>query len=588
MHSTTSSQPQHEHPGQALRLSRRAVLQASGGSIATGLAFGAARPGLVAAQSTPASDGGDALTIPLYPHGQELSLDPHRATNWAPHWVMLPHVWAGLMGFDENGAAVPVLASSVEPEEEGRIWVASIRSEATFASGAAVTADALIQGWKRALSPQRTAPLAQYMSRVEGYDAFVAGESEEIGFEARDEATVAIRLSEPYALFREDLATFVWAAVDVAVLDSVSTSQAPFAGASAGMWQFVDSGDEQSIRMEPNPAAMGLPSTFSAVVWRLLEGPQAAEAGLAAYQDGAMPIADVTESLREAVAQDPALEAELQTVPLSGSTMLIGMDYRQSPFDNPRVRQAVAASIDRERWATEIMHGRFTAATSITPPVLAETANYSAPEPVAFDPDAARQLLADAGISDDAMPQVTYYQPAGSTEQELEQASALLMMIQENSGLVIEHDTTLSADQIDALRNDNGGLQFDLRWWWPLTNSPSGLADIGLASSAGMEGWFNWSPDLDQADAAAAAETFATLVTEALVTGDATERTQLFAEAEEILIQNAVYIPLGHWVQDYLQSPALTGTRQGAFTGYVPVAFDESVSYTPTPATPTA
>lgn len=544
------------------------------------IATGAA-PGSTLAQSTPDSDGGSTLTIPLYPHGQEIILDPHRATNWGPHWVMLPNVWAGLLGFDENGAVTTDLATSVEPEDGGRVWVATIDPEALFASGNPVTAQALIDGWLRAIRPQRPAPLASYMQRVEGFDAYVVGESDEIGFEARDESTVAITLSEPYALFPEDLSTFVWAAVDTSVLAEVPDSQAPFANASAGRWRFVDSGTEQDIRMEPVDHASSAPESFDGVIWRLIEGPQAAETALDAFRAGELPVADLTHTIRDSVRNNEELQADIQTIELPGTTMLVGMDYAQAPFDNPLVRRAVAASIDTERWATDIMGGTYTAATSITPPVLSTTAEYNAPEPLTFDPDTARQLLEDAGITEDTMPAITYYQAAEAPEWEIERAAALLAMIQENSGLVIEHDTTLTGEQINARRADNGGLQFDLRWWWPLTNSPSGLADLGSPESDSMDGWFNWSPNLEDAEAAEAAQSFSDAITEALASLDESERNALFAEAEELLIQNAVYIPLGHWVQEYVQSPALTGTRQGAFTGYVPVAFDESISYTP-------
>ncbi len=528
---------------------------------------------LLAAQSTPAADG-SVLRVPIYPHGQTIVLDPHRAANWGPHWVMLPNVWAGLLGFDENGAVGQVLASSIEPEDDGATWVATIASGATFASGNPVTAEALINGWKRALDPVRLAPMAGYMARVDGFDGYTTGESQDIGFEARDEATVAIRLAEPYALFPEDLATFVWAAVDVAALDGVSDADAPFAGASAGPWQFEQGDDPTTIRMTPSPAG-GSQTAVDAVEWRLFDGPQGAESALAGFGDGTLAIADAPTSLRANV------DAELQTVPLSGSTMMIGMDFAQAPFDNPDVRRAVAAAIDRNAWATDIMGGAFAPAGSLTPPVLAHTANYSPPELPEFDPDTARSLIAGAGIAEDTMPLVTYYQPAGSPQDEVDQAAALLQMIQDNSGLVIEHDTTLTAEQIEARRGDNGGLQFDIRWWWPLTNSPSGLASIGLPDAAAMAGWFNWSPDVENEDAAQAAAEFTTLVEDALVSLDPTDRQQKFAQAEALLVDQAVYVPLGHWTQAWVQAPGLTGTRQGAFTGYIPVAFDEGVIWQP-------
>jgi len=536
-----------------------------------------------AAQDGDAPPSDQILSLPLYPYGELVYLDPHRATNWGHHWALLPHVWAGLLRFDEDGAVTNDLASSVESEDDGLVWVATIRSDVTFASGNPVTAEAMIQGWRRALNAQQLAPMAGYMSRVAGFDAFIAGDSEEIDFEARDESTVAIRLAEPYAHFPEDLATFVWAAVDTMALASVAGSQAPYADAGAGPWRFAVADDDTLVRMMPNPnASEALPEGFGEVQWRVYDGSRAAETAFSAFLNNELVIADVTGDLRDLAQQDQAIADQIQTVPSSGSTMLIGMDFAQAPFDDVRVRQAVAASIDRSVWANEIMSGEFTEATSITPPVLMDSANYAAPDPLGFDPDLARSLIAEAGIDETNQPVITYYLSADASEAERQRTTALLDMISANSGLVIELDDAITTEQIEALRGDNGGLQFDLRWWWPLTNSPSGLVALAAADSESMSGWFNWSADLENADASSAAETFAALTSDVVLTMDATERKQMYAEAEQILVDNAVFVPLGHWVQTFAQSPVLTGTRQGAFTGYAPLVLDSDVVYQPT------
>ena len=54
-------------------------------------------------------------------------------------------------------------------------------------------------------------------------------------------------------------------------------------------------------------------------------------------------------------------------------------------------------------------------------------------------------------------------------------------------------------------------------------------------------------------------------------------RNEAYRQAEELLLNNAVYIPLGYWIQMYVQKPYIQGTRQGPWTGRLPVKFDADV-----------
>jgi ABC-type transport system substrate-binding protein len=95
-----------------------------------------------------------------------------------------------------------------------------------------------------------------------------------------------------------------------------------------------------------------------------------------------------------------------------------------------------------------------------------------------------------------------------------------------------------------------------------------------------MRGVFNWNADIeatDDFDPGAASAQFDELVAQADVETDEGARNDLFRQAEELALQNAVYIPLGHWVQMFLQKPWLQGTKQGPWTGRIPVWFDKDV-----------
>jgi oligopeptide transport system substrate-binding protein len=533
---------------------------------------------------------GVELTIPFNPYGQPITLDPHRAPNWGPFWVLFPHLWSGLLAFDENGGVVLDLADSVEPNETADDWTVAIRPGLQFASGNPVNAQAFIDSWKRALNPDQLAPMSTFMERVQGYEEHIQGQSPEIGFTAVDELTIEITLSEPYSSFPASLATFGWAVLDLAAMETIESATPGASGISGvpgiGMWQVTEFVDGDRIVCEPHPGTpTPLSPSISKLIWQVVDGPDAAATTYEMYQSDVVPVADVPSSLLPSVTEDDALAAELIAIEPQASTLAIGMDFSQAPFNDLRYRQAVAASIDREAWATDIQKVEFVPGQAIVPPSVNLTSGYESAVPIEFSAEEAASLLESAGYDPDSgEADVVYYQPATDTLEQQEQAAALLSMIQENAGLVVRHDTSLTADQISSLQNDNGGRQFDILWWWTASDTPSLLETIGTSTSPAMAGVFNWSTEVegvdDQVPGDASAE-FEELILQANATTDDVERNALFREAEQLLLDNAVYVPLGHWVQRYLQKPWLTGTRQGPWSGSIPVRFDDAVLILP-------
>jgi ABC-type transport system substrate-binding protein len=524
------------------------------------------------------------LTIPFNPFGQSIILDPHRAPNWGPFWVLFPHLWSGLLAFDENGAVVIDLAESITPNETADVWTIAIRPDLEFASGNILNAQAFIDSWKRALNPDQLSPMSTFMELVQGYLEFIQGQSTDIGFIAVDDLTIEIQLSKPYSSFPASLATFGWAVLDIAAMEAAESPSPAVPG--IGMWQVTQYVDGDRIVCEPHPATpTPLSPSISSLIWQIVDGPDAVATSFDMYTSDLVPVADVPASVLPSVAGDEALAAELVAIEPQSSTMAIGMDFSQAPFDDLRFRQAVAASIDRDTWANEIQAGEFVPAQAIVPPSVNLTSGYESAAAIEFSPTDANALLEDAAYDAEAGEvDVVYYQPATDTPEQQEQAAALLSMIRENSGLVIRHDASLTADQIDSLQQDNGGRQFDILWWWTASDTPSLLETVGASESPAMAGVFNWSAEIEPVEdqeVGPASTQFDELIAQANSSTEDGERNALHREAEQLLLDNAVYVPLGHWVQRFVQKPWLTGTRQGPWSGSIPVRFDEAVLVLP-------
>jgi oligopeptide transport system substrate-binding protein len=218
------------------------------------------------------------------------------------------------------------------------------------------------------------------------------------------------------------------------------------------------------------------------------------------------------------------------------------------------------------------------------PPVLQTIANYTSPEGLAFNADEAKSLLADAGYPEgQGLPTITYFEPSEDSDSDKARAAALLAMIKQNSGIDIVHDTSLTMQQIADQIADNGGSQFDIVWWWNIYNTPHLLYVVGSPQAQAMAGIFNWNGDIEPVggyDPGADAVNFEQLVDEADAEQDEATRNDKYQQAEQLLLQDAVYVPLGYWVQMYVQDPKLQGTRQGPWTGRLPVLFDKDVVLT--------
>lgn len=552
------------------------------GAVATAqFGIGEAAPRRLLRQDAPIVEDAE-IVVPFDAYGQEITLDPHRSADYGGFWVMFPNVWAGLLRYDESGRIALDLAERAVRSRDGMRYTFTIREGVSYASGNPVLAQDFVASWSRALDPANLSPMAAFMQPLRGFDAWLAGEPDpQLGFSATDDRTVVVELSAPYPHFPSYLAAFVWAVVDPAVLASAGEANFVLNGAGAGPWQFVEYERDTRFVMEQNPNYYDATSaSLARIVWPVVNGPDAANTALALYRDENAASADVPLSLLSEVEADPVLGAELVRLDADQATIRsLAMDFRQPPFNDVRVRRAFGLAFDRDRYA-EIYADTWTPATVFTPPAVNLLSGYQPPDGFAFDPDQARALLAEAGYPDgQGLPEIVYYHPSGDTDAELERITAVLQMLQDNLGVAITLDDSRSQEDIDQLVADTGGLQFAIMWWQTITDTPYLLSEVFRPDSPYMAGVFNWAPELEAVggDPGADAAAFADLVAQADVELDAATRNDLYRQAETLVLQNAVYVPIANWVPMFVQKPWLAGTRQGPWTGRLPILFDQNV-----------
>jgi dipeptide transport system substrate-binding protein len=125
----------------------------------------------------------------------------------------------------------------------------------------------------------------------------------------------------------------------------------------------------------------------------------------------------------------PTMRADQDIVVLEADIAAINYLFFQNekrPFDDRRVRQALAMAIDLDHLVEAVFEGSGTKAAALVPPSL--WGHDSSLQPYPHDPDRARKLLAEAGYPDGfttelwAMPVVRPYLPNGRRAAEMIQS----------------------------------------------------------------------------------------------------------------------------------------------------------------------
>jgi oligopeptide transport system substrate-binding protein len=226
------------------------------------------------------------------------------------------------------------------------------------------------------------------------------------------------------------------------------------------------------------------------------------------------------------------------------STGYLAFDTSRPPFDDPRVRRAFVLAADRETLADEVMKGLFFPPTGgFVPPGMP---GHSAGIGLPYDPGQARHLLAEAGYPSRGgrgFPAVDALLPAqaGAT------IDYLTAQWRENLGIEIAWQTMETGRLLDRLRVESPPI-FGLAWGGDYPD-PDAFLRVGVADIRRINRWRN--------------ETYDRLVEEARRATDQRQRLKLYAQADQILVEEAAIMPMhyrrGHllvkpWVRNYLMA----------------------------------
>ncbi|MCR9124381.1 MAG: ABC transporter substrate-binding protein [Phyllobacteriaceae bacterium] len=303
-------------------------------------------------------------------------LDPTAGAAAAIDEVVYANVFEGLTRIGSDGAVLPGLAENWIVSDDGLNYTFELREGATFHDGTTLDAGDVVFSLERAMAEDSVNAQKALFAAIDTV-------------EQMDELTVAITLSQPTGDFLYNMG---WGDAVIVAPESADTNQESPVG--TGPFRFVSWQKGSAVNLERYADYWGEAPALESVQIRFIPDPAAATAALLAGDVHAFPNLPAPESI-------PIFEADPRFTVAIGSTegeTILSTNNAQPPFDDIRVRQAIAHAIDRQAIIDGAMFGLGTPiGTHFAPhhPAYVELI-----ETYPFDPDRARALLAEAGHGD--------------------------------------------------------------------------------------------------------------------------------------------------------------------------------------------
>lgn len=281
------------------------------------------------------------------------SLDPQKISG-IPEANIIRQQLVGLVTTDSNGKTIPAMAESWD-STDNKVWTFNIR-DAQWSNGDPVTAGDFVYSLRRLVDPNTASPYGSYLAdaKVVGAESVLNGQSspEALGVKALDDKTLQITLSEPVPYFVDMLihtSTFPVHAKTVEKYGPKWTDpdnivvNGPY---KISRWLVND-----KIVMTRNPSYFDdAHTTINTITILPIESETT---NVARYKAGEIDIGSgmPTEQFDSLKAD---LGDEIQVSP-SLCTFYYLFNNQKPPFDDVRVRRALALALDRETITEKVM-----------------------------------------------------------------------------------------------------------------------------------------------------------------------------------------------------------------------------------------
>jgi len=472
------------------------------------------------------------------------SLDPVKAVG-LPEIQVIRDLFEGLVNQNEKGELVPGVATKWQ-SNDNRTWTFTLRDNARWSDGSALTAQDFVYSWQRLVDPKNTSPFAWFaaLAGVTNAQAIIDGKmpANKLGVTAVDAKTLRIQLDKPVPYFPSLTANFSLYPVPKAVVEKFGQDWTkPGNLVGNGAFMLSERVVNEKLVVIPNTQYWDNAKT---VLTKVTFVPINQEtAATKRYLAGDI---DITESFPKVMYHKLLKEipGQVYTPPQLG-TYYYALNTQKGPTADRRVRVALSMTIDRRIMAEKVLGTGEKPAWRFTPDV---TAGFK-PEPSPFEQMSqeeanaqAKTLLQAAGYGPNKPLHLTLLYNTSENHQKI--AIAVASMWKKNLGVDVKLKNQEWKTYIDS--RNTGDFDVIRASWVGDYNEPSTFLSLLTASHSGNISRFN-SPAYDKLLTQASKE----------VTDEA--RNKDYNQAERIIQEQAPIAPIYQYTNGRLIKPWLKG-----------------------------
>jgi len=468
------------------------------------------------------------------------SLDPAIVTGQLEGRICLA-LFQGLTTRNAKGDIIPGIAESWEITPDGLTYTFHLRPDAKWSNGDPLTADDFLNSWERVLNPHTTSEYSYqlfYLVNGEAYGTGKITDFSQVGVKVPDAHTLVVTLNHPTAYFLELASLQTLCPVHLPTVKKFGNAWTkPGNIVSNGPYVLKEWRLNDYIMVESNPNYWGkvpihrikvLPTNNATACFNL-------------FYSGKTDLVIDKSSIPPQLVPDLKGESYFHANPF-GATMFVRYNVKRKPFDDPRVRKALALALKKDDIVQKITRAGEPVANNLVPP---GSVGYTPPQGLRYNPELARQLLADAGYpGGKGFPDMNLLYPICVTGEKV--ATEMQALWRRELGITSIH---LRGQEWKVYLNTQQLIDFDLEIssWVGDYNDPQTFLDMFVTDGGNNEtGWGN--PEYDQ------------MLKTSEGTPDPAQRMQILQNMEKMLVEDEVpIVPVYFWVGMSLYHPEKLG-----------------------------